>query len=134
MKFGKSTLSPSYTRPPDFKSHKAGEKFYSFACANCNQTIAVEFNSLIMQGYSWQEAFGEKLSDEIKEFYRIGVVGKSQDGGFPSMIIVECGGCETDYLVYAGVEEVSNSVYVVTMQGIIEILEKPEIKQKVRDG
>jgi len=132
MKFGKSILSPSYTRPPAFKNIEAGEKFYSFACINCNQTISVEFDSLIQQGYSWQDAFGEKLADKIKEFYRIGVVGKSQDGGYPSMILVECGNCKTDYLVYAGVEEVSNSVYVVTMQGITEILEMPEIRQEVR--
>ena len=130
MKFGKSVLSPSYTRQPDFKNIKAGEKFYSFACANCNQTISVEFDSLIGQSYSLQETFGKKLADEIKEFYQIGVVGKSQDGGYPSMITVECGSCKTNYLVYAGVEEVSNSVYVVTMQGITEILEKPKIGEK----
>jgi len=119
-------LSPSYTRPPDFRSHKAGEKFYSFACVECDQTISVEFDSLIFQGYSWQDTFGEKLADEIKEFYRIGVVGKSQDGGFPSMIVVECKNCKTDYLAYAGVEEVNNSVYVVTMQAITQITEKPK--------
>jgi len=44
------------------------------------------------------------------------------------MIIAECSSCKTDYLIYAGVEEVSNSVYGVAMQGITEILEKPEIK------
>ena len=129
MKFGKSVLSPSYTRSPDFISHKTGEKFYNSACVNCNQTISIEFDSLIRQSYSWQDALGEKLVAETKEFYRIGVVGKSQDGGFPSMIIIECKSCKTDYLIYAGVEEISNSVYVVTMQGITEILEKPEIKE-----
>ena len=120
-------LSPSYTRPPDFKIIEAGEKFYSFACTNCNQTISVEVDSLIRQSYSWQDVFGKKLADEIKDFYRIGVVGKSQDGGYPSISIEKCDSCKTDYLVYAGIQEVSNSVYVVTVQGITALLEKPEI-------
>jgi len=82
MKFGKSVLSPSYTRPPEFRGYKAGERIYSFAYVNCNQTVSIEFDSLIRQSYSWQDGFGEELAAKIKEFYRISVVGKSQDGGF----------------------------------------------------
>ena len=130
MRFGKSVLSPSYARPPSFKSVE-GERSYSFACVNCYQTVLFEFDSLITQGYSWREAFGVELADKIKEFYRIGVVGKSQDGGFPSMILRQCISCNTNYLIYAGVEEVSNSVLVVTLQGITEILEKLETDQDI---
>jgi hypothetical protein len=126
MKFGKPTLSPSYTRKPNFKSHESKETHFEFVCSNCEAPIVVEFNLLTNRVFGWEQDIGEGLAAEAKEFYRIGVVGKSQDGGWPSMIKVECPYCKTMHLVYAGVDEVSNSVYFVTLQGIIEINEEDE--------
>ena len=39
------------------------------------------------------------------------------------MVKVECSDCKTPFLVYAGVNEVRNSVYFVTMQGITELID-----------
>ena len=35
---------------------------------------------------------------------------------------IECSNCRTGHLVYAGVNEVRNSVYFVTVQGIAEMI------------
>jgi hypothetical protein len=126
VKFGKSKLSPSYTRPPSFKSHESKETHFGFGCVNCDAPILVEFNLLTSQVFGWPQAVGEALAAEAKEFFGIGMVGKSQDGGWPSMIKVQCPDCKTTYLVYAGIDEVSNSVYFVTLQGIAEIREEDE--------
>jgi hypothetical protein len=123
VKFGKSKLSPSYTRKPSFKSHESKETHFEFGCINCEAPIVVEFNLLTNRVSRWEQEVGEDFAAEAKEFYKIGVVGKSQDGGWPSMIRVQCPYCKTTHLVYAGVDEVSNSVYFVTLQGIVEIKE-----------
>ena len=130
MQFGKSVLSPGYTRPPSFKSTEASERYFSFECVDCSRTVSFEWDFFISQGYSWHESFGDEIAGQIKAFYRIGGVGKSQDGGFPSMILTECTSCNACYLIYAGVKEVSHSVLVVTMQGITEILEELETNQE----
>ena len=126
VKFGKSKLSPSYTREPSFKSHESKETHFQFGCINCEAPIVVEFSRLINCVFGWEPEVGEDVAAEAKEFYRIGVVGKSHDGGRPSMIRVQCPDCKTTHLVYAGVDEVSNSVYLVTLQSIVEIKEEGE--------
>jgi len=123
MMLGKSKLSPSYTRRPNFKSHESKEKYFEFGCINCDAQIAVEYSLLINRVFGWEQYVGGELASEAREFYRIGVVGKSQDGGWPSMVKVQCPKCQTVHMVYAGVDEVSNSVYFVTLQGITEIIE-----------
>jgi hypothetical protein len=123
VKFGKAELLPSYTRKPNFKSHESKERRFEFGCANCSSPIAVEYDHLINQVFGWEQNVGEELAAEAKEFYGIGIVGKSPDGGWPSMVKAQCSRCKTVHLVYAGVNEVSNSVYFVTLQGIAEIIE-----------
>ena len=124
MKFRRTKLSPSYTRKPIFKSHESKERRFEFACANCDAPMSVEYDQLIGQAFDWEQNVGEDLAAEAKEFYDIGVVGKSPDGGWPSMIKVPCPKCEITHLVYAGIDEVRNSVHYVTLQGIAEIIEE----------
>ena len=120
---GKSKLSPSYTRRPNFKSHESKERQFEFGCINCDEPALVEYSLLINRVFGWEQDIGEELASEAKEFYGIGMVGKSQDGGWPSMVKMQCPNCKTLHLIYAGVDEVSNSVYLVTLQGITEIIE-----------
>jgi hypothetical protein len=120
----KTQLSPSYSRKPDFKSHESTDKEYKFSCAHCGQPICVAYAALINRGVGWEQDLGTQLAADAREFYRIGVVGKSQDGGWPSMIRVQCSNCNTGHLLYAGVNEVRNSVYFVTVQGIAEIIDE----------
>ena len=39
------------------------------------------------------------------------------------MVIANCSKCSAKYLVYAGVSEVYNSIYTVTIQGITELID-----------
>lgn len=130
MKFGKSQLTPSYTRKPNFRSYESAEKHFVFACTQCAQSVTVEYDTLINGVFSrsqWKQDLGETLAAEALRFYDVGIVGKSQDGGWPSMIKIECSNCKTLFLVYAGVNEFCNGAYLVTMQGITEIIEDQTI-------
>ena len=123
IKLGKSVLTPSYTREPDFRSHESTENQFTFACTQCGRSVIVEYNTLINRGFGWEQDIGETLAADAKTLYGIGLVGKSRDDGWPSMVKVECSGCKMLFLVYAGVNEVRNSVYFVTMQGVTELIE-----------
>jgi hypothetical protein len=85
--------------------------------------MAVEYELLISETFGWEQHIGKELAAEAKEFYRIGISNNSPDGGWPSMAKVECRKCKVEYLIYAGVNEVHNSAYLVTMQGITEMIE-----------
>jgi len=123
LKFATSILTPSYTRRPDFKSHESSDKLFAFACSFCQRPVTVEYASLINRGLASEHDLGETFAADAKSFYGMSVVGKSPDGGWPSMTTVECSNCKTMFLLYAGVNEVANSVYFVTMQGITELTE-----------
>ena len=137
MRFGRSVLLPGYSRIPDFKSYGSLDskwdimwrlrnyfnRQFNFRCINCHNRMAVEYNLLKRETFGWEQHIGEELAAEAKEFYRIGVADKSPDGGWPSMAKVECRKCKVEYLIYAGVNEVYNSAYLVTLQGITEIIE-----------
>lgn len=126
MKFGRSVLSPSYVRKPHFKSNEAAERDFHFACLNCDQEIVVEFNNLIGAATDREDRFPAEFIKAAEEFYGIGLAGKSPDGGFPVFYGVTCGNCKTNYLLYAGVDEPYNSIYLVTIQAITELLESEE--------
>ena len=126
MNFGRSILSPSYSRKPHFRSGDTSGDVFSFPCLNCDQTISIQLRSLLDAAYDGGLSIGEETLVQAKEFYRIGVVGRSQDGGWPSMIIIRCDSCHIKYLIYAGVDEPRNSMYLVTIQGITEIVENEE--------
>lgn len=49
------------------------------------------------------------------------VVGNSHDGGWPSVVLAACPACGLPYLLYAGIREVSHSVFRVVVQGLSEI-------------
>jgi hypothetical protein len=99
------------------------EEQSTFACSRCNYPLTVEYAALINLAFTWEDAFGKTFTADAKSFYGIGIAGKSPDGGWPSMTKIECANCQTMFLVYAGVNEASNSVYFVTMQGITELRE-----------
>jgi len=120
--FGKSAISPSYTRKARFKSGAPSNDNYIFDCLHCENPISVRYQLLIRAAGQWETTIGEEFATAAKDFYKIGVVGKSQDGGWPSMLQVSCDSCEARYLIYAGIDEYYNSLYRVTIQGITELL------------
>jgi hypothetical protein len=85
--------------------------------------VTVEYATLINLGVAWEQDIDETFAADVKSMYGIGPVEKSRDGGWPSIVKVECSNCKTLFLVYAGVNEVRNSVYFVTMQGITELID-----------
>ncbi len=121
MKFGKSVLSPNYFRQPDFDSLESVEKTFEFECLNCRNTIVIEYQSLIGNGFSWDDEYDEKTSIEVKRFYDMNAVNKTPDGGQPIVSKCFCENCQTQYLIYVGVNEYYNSLYKITLQGITEI-------------
>lgn len=123
MKFGKSSLEPSYSREPDFRTSDRDLEAYEFFCTSCRTSINIEYDRFIKAVFSWEDEWTATCAIAVKEHFRIGVVGKSQDGGWPSIIITVCEACGAEHVVYAGVNEVSNSVYNVTIQGISKILD-----------
>jgi hypothetical protein len=104
-RFGNSALSPSYTREAHFKSCAPLNDNYIFDCLNCRRPISVSYQLLISAAGQWETTIGDEFATAARNFYKIGVVGKSQDGGWPSMIEVSCVNCQTRYLVYAGIDE-----------------------------
>ena len=121
MEFGRCFLSPSYQRNPDFKTGDPTSSF-KFKCSRCNNNVEVGFDSLIGQGYSWQNHFDAEQINKIKALFDMNIVGKSPDGGSPAITEISCSTCSAKYLVYAGVTEIYNSLFSVTLQGITEIL------------
>ena len=126
--FGKSALSPSYTREAHFKSGVPVSNHFTFDCFSCGRRISISYQLVIEAAGQWEATIGDELATAAKEFYKIGLVGKSQDGGWPSMLNVSCDGCGVRYLIYEGVEEYYNSLYRVTIQGVTELLGVEESK------
>ena len=122
MKFGISILSPSDSRKPAFTSYDLLSKGFKFNCANCKNEIEVEYKLLIGEELDWENNFDKKSVGQIKQFYKMNIVGKSPDGGSPAVIKFLCHNCQTYYLIYASINEPANSFYLVTLQGITEII------------
>ena len=51
-------------------------------------------------------------------------VNKTPDGGWIAIDKCYCENCQTQYLIYASVNEYYNSLYKITLQGITEILDE----------
>ena len=127
MDFGRSIISPAYNRQPDFISWLSKKKTFGFTCVNCESAISFGYEILIGKEWTWKTDFGESSVSEIKRFYKMNIVGKSPDGGWPAVTNIHCQACLANYLIYAGVIEASNSCYIVTLQGITEFLDSPDL-------
>lgn len=121
MKFGKSILSPSYFRKPDFDSLDSADKTFTFDCVNCEKKIQKEYREIIGKEWNWKDNFDNETIQEIKQFYNFNAADKSPDGGWIAVEKISCKNCQTNYLIYAGVNENYNSFYKITLQGITEI-------------
>ena len=124
MKFGKRILLPSYTRKKDYRSWVDEDRDYYFGCVRCSAEIPISFQSTIGAIY-WSHRYDPQTVELIRKHFDLNLVGKSHDDGWPAVFQVACQSCELEYLVYAGVDEVSNSVYTVVIQGISEIVGNP---------
>lgn len=116
LKFGNIILLPSWTRPYTYQGYDLSEASGKFGCSDCVATVVVPFSDLLSND--------DSLSDDIEKAlckkFNVPIVGKSHDGGWPKFKKVECTSCGKRYVAYIGVHETSNSVYGITLQGVIQ--------------
>ena len=117
IEFGANILEPAYERKPHYIGYDPSTAYYSFNCLQCRQQIQVPLTTVSSLG----EEFSVEDLKRIKEYFEIGIVGKSRDGGWPAFHRVICAECGYQYLFYVGVDEPSNSFYTITVQGICEL-------------
>lgn len=121
MKFLRKLLVPSYSRRADYDSLDSTSSHYSFPCPTCSAKVALSFADAIRHCYTWEDEIDQIDVELIKDYFEMNIVGKSQDGGWPSVFIVDCSSCSSRFMIYFGVSEISNSVYRVVIQSIAEI-------------
>ncbi|MGD9589789.1 MAG: hypothetical protein AB7Q37_16870 [Pyrinomonadaceae bacterium] len=124
MKFGIDLVSPSYTRTPTYDSLNAQAQSYEFDCIRCSMRIVIDFTDILNNESQWPYDFDKVTENQIRLHFDMNMVGKSPDGGWPKIITRRCIGCSVKYMLYAGVNEVANSVYKITIQGITEIIDE----------
>ena len=111
---------PTTLSNPDFVTGKKSLP-YKFMCNSCKTSMTIDFERQINN--SWvgrSEKLSEKELKELNSFFGIGLAGKSHDGGLPVFDKISCKKCGTEYVIYCGVNETSNSVYAVTGNGIFQ--------------
>jgi hypothetical protein len=124
MKRTKLILAPSYSRDPAFTTGKNASATYSWTCPVCGEEVSIPYEKIIQQyGGKHSSPYIEKEEKTLFKIFDIGYVGKSPDGGWPVFSLATCPSCKTKFSVYSGVREPSNSLFVITMQGIAQIRE-----------
>lgn len=121
MKFGNRLFEPSYSRSADFHSLTSSERAYRFGCTRCSTVVDVPFSEIIGDEYSWRDRYSAEEIVEIESYFRMNIVGKCPDGGRSVILEVDCSTCGAEFMLYAGVNETSNSVYRVVVQSIAEV-------------
>ncbi len=119
MKFHNTLLEPDYARSPDFVGWNLDEANFQFDCGKCSRRITIAYQYFVDLFWRWEDRLGQDLVDAAKTQFRLNIVGRSHDGGWPTVTVANCNNCGSQHLVYAGVNEISNSYYQITVQGIL---------------
>lgn len=117
---GRLLLEPSYSRSPAWRGSELDQAECNFACS-CGAAVSVRVADLTRAAWTWEQELGPDLSKAATARFQLNAVGRSHDGGSPALVRQSCAACGARFLVYAGVEETSNSVYSVTLQGVSEL-------------
>jgi len=118
MEIFESHIEPSFSRAP---FSEGGGTDYCLKCPNCENSLKIEFNELLNGAWNLREKFTEEEIGKIIAYFRIGIVSKSHDGGWPSFNIVNCKKCSSQYISYIGLNEYCNSAYRITEQGLASV-------------
>jgi len=121
VEFGPQLIRPSYHRDPWFAGSEISDRVYSWQCLSCQADVHAPLDAILREAWSWESNLGEELAAATTSHFELNAVGKSHDGGWPSVLLVPCASCSARYLLYAGVSEPSNSVYRVVIQGLSEV-------------
>jgi hypothetical protein len=114
-------IKPTYTKKPDFITGLDNSEFYIFECLSCREKLQLNFKIQIENSWTGKgESLNEQEYLELKKYYKIGIVNKSREGGFPVFDKVCCEKCHAEYYTYVGLDEPRNSVYHIQIQGIMK--------------
>jgi hypothetical protein len=122
MEFKCKILEPSYHRKPYFDGYDTEKADSSFDCIDCGNMLEIPFDEILESAYNWKEKVNQSDSNKITNHFDLNDVGKSHDGGIPSIFTKQCEQCKSKYLFYFGLREYHHSVYKVVKQGISQIL------------
>ncbi len=115
----KEIVKPSYSKPyPDIITGCDTSECYIFDCLICKEKVKLAYKEQIFTNNEDRNITKEEC-DYLKEFYNIGYVGKSHDGGAPIFGKIYCEKCKANYFTYTGVSEPLNSCYHIYLQGIM---------------
>lgn len=120
-------VRPSYHRSAAFTGSDLVAQAYSWRCPSCSTDIIVPIITIVNEAWSWERSVGDEVASFARAHFALNVVGKSHDGGWPSILLLRCQGCAAQFVLYSGVREVSNSVYHVTIQGLTHL--RPNIDE-----
>jgi hypothetical protein len=112
-------LKPSNWRKPNFRSGDDVSSAYTWQCPSCVELVKQSFDTILKEyGGMGNSHFTKEDIAIFNKIFDIGYVGKSHDGGWPCFTKAMCPGCRANFVVYAGLQEPSNSFYIITIQGI----------------
>ncbi len=121
IEFVSNLIRPSYGRDSWFSGSETDDRFYSWPCSECSTEMRTSLDAILHKRWSWEERLSAELISSLRAHFEINLVGRSPDGGFPSIILVPCPTCDAQNFLYAGVQETSNSVYRVVIQGLSRV-------------
>ena len=117
---GKRIVSPSLWRTPTYDSFRPETRDYRFSCITCGAEIALDLEQLLSGAADAETLLGTEHVNTIKAHFDFNLVGKAHDGGWPRLQLASCPACCTQYIIYLGVQEPTNSHVLVTVEGITE--------------
>ncbi len=126
MKIEHILIEPNSWREPFYDTLEKEDNLI-FNCIDCGQEVTIYSNTQTKN--VWKSA-SDLLSEEdikfLKEYFKIGLSNKSQDGGFPVFDLIMCEKCLSKYISYCGVREYYNSLYRITINALIKISTEPK--------
>lgn len=133
MKIIKKIIEPSYDRKPFYRTGEC-EKDFSFACDECGKSVLIDSKRLIYNNWNGKtESLTKRDFEFLKAYYKIGLVNKSADGGFPVFDKLTCSKCDSKYISYCGIIEFSNSAFMITLNGLFKT-ENANLSMSVRNS
>jgi hypothetical protein len=117
MRLTATSLTPSASRRPYFEGWNTQEADYRFQCVDCKSSVAVPFKDVVAGAWGWRDRLGDADSAAVTAHFGLKKGSQALRGGWPSISFATCSECQTRYVFYADIDEVSNSVYQVVAQG-----------------
>ena len=83
-------MSPSYSRHSGYDSLADENNGYKFECSQCEQKVFFPFAMLIGKEWSWENSYEKNVVVQIRDHFKMNIVGKTPDGGWPVISELTC--------------------------------------------